>query len=292
MGSDQSIQELNQGVVQRNFTVPELAQCHGRDDDTPAYVAIYRKVFDCSRRKEDLYGPTGSYKMFAGRDATRLLAINKLDEEEMDNLNVDDLAKEDDEKSWAWQDYYTERYPCVGWLVVPGEDVEHWKRLGAARLKVLLENEETEKSNEDKEAINAARLVAKVKSRPAQLGSVGEGKSMADIRENHKINTAFLATLMPRVPEDALQTQVDTLKRISVVSTADLAAYTLDDMEKILLPAAARALRPYLKSEETSESEAARMRFRDNLDNDEVTSIEERTIDENGENGEDKCIIS
>jgi len=248
MGSDQSIQELNQGVTQRHYTIPELAQCHGRDDETPAMVAIYRKVFDCSRRKEDLYGPTGSYKMFTGRDATRLLAINKLDEDQMDNLQVDDLSKEDDDKSWAWQDYYTERYPCVGWLVVPGEDVEKWKRLAEARLQILLAKEDSEKSTEDKEADNAANFAA-WKPRPAQLGAVGQGKTRADIREHHKINVAFLSGLMPRVPEAALQEQVDTLKRIAVVSTKDLAEYSLADMERILLPATARALRDYLKSD-------------------------------------------
>jgi len=271
MGSDQSIVELNQGVIQRNFTVPELAQCHGRDDETPAFVAIYRKVFDCSRRKEDLYGPTGSYKMFSGRDASRLLAINKLDEDQMDNLQVDDLTKEDDEKSWAWQDYYTERYPCVGWLVVPGEDIDHWKLLADARLQVLLKKESFEKSTEDKEATNAENFR---QARPAQLGSVGLGKTRADIKENQKINTAFLARLMPRVPEAALQEQVDTLKRISVLSTSDLALYTLADMERILLPATARALRDYLKSDITD-------------------SLPTPPIDaELGEGSDDKCAIS
>jgi len=278
MGSDQSIEELNKGVTQRSFTVPELAQCHGRDDETPAFVSIYRKVFDCSRRKEDLYGPTGSYKMFTGRDASRLLAINKLDEDQMDNLQVDDLSTEDDEKSWAWQDYYTERYPCVGWLVVPGEDVEGWKELAEARLKVLLSREESEKSTEDKEASNAANFAA-WKPRPAQLGSVGQGKTRADIREHHKISAAFLSTLMPRVPQAALQEQVDTLRRISVVSTNDLAMYSLTDMERILLPATARALREYLK--------------RDSL-NDHTPDSTKVAQDPplQGDEGDDKCVIS
>jgi len=276
MGSDQSIEELNTGVTQRNFTVPELAQCHGRDDETPAFVSIYRKVFDCSRRKEDLYGPTGSYKMFTGRDATRLLAINKLDEDQMDNLQVDDLSREDDDKSWAWQDYYTERYPCAGWLVVPGEDVDHWKRLADARLKVLLAKDESDKSSEDKEASNAANF-ASWKPRPAQLGSVGQGKTRADIRENHKINAAFLSSLMPRVPLAALQEQVDILRRISVDSTSDLALYTLVDMERILLPATARALRDYLNdsSNHTSESE-----------------VEQGPALQGEEGGDDKCAVS
>jgi len=277
MGSDQSIEELNQGVTQRNFTIPELAQCHGRDDETPAFVAIYRKVFDCSRRKEDLYGPTGSYKMFTGRDATRLLAINKLDEDQMDNLQLDDLSKEDDDKSWAWQDYYTERYPCVGWLVVPGEDVDRWKKLAEVRLQVLLQKEDSEKSTEDKEASNAANF-AVWKPRPAQLGSVGQGKTRADIRESHKITVAFLSKLMPRVPDAALQEQVDTLKRISVFSTGDLALYTLADMERILLPAAARALREYLKSD-VSEATA------------ELSPSEAESLPGDGAS-DDKCAIS
>jgi len=277
MGSDQSIQELNQGVIQRKFTIPELAQCHGRDDETPAFVAIYRKVFDCSRRKEDLYGPTGSYKMFTGRDATRLLAINKLDEDQMDNLTVDDLSKEDEDKSWAWQDYYTERYPCMGWLVVPGEDVDHWKTLAELRLQVLLQKEECEKSTEDKEASNAANFGV-WKPRPAQLGSVGQGKTRADIRESHKINTEFLSNLMPRVPDAALQEQVDTLKRISVFSTGDLALYTLADMERILLPATARALREYLKSDIPADSQK----------NPPASKVE--TLQ--GEDDSDKCSIS
>ena len=37
---------------------------------------------------------------------------------------------------WGWQDYYTKRYPCMGWLILEGDDTENFKELAAKRLEV------------------------------------------------------------------------------------------------------------------------------------------------------------
>ena len=55
MGNDMSIAEINEGIEERDFTLDELAQADGKGE-TPVYVAIHRKVFDVSSRKDDLYG--------------------------------------------------------------------------------------------------------------------------------------------------------------------------------------------------------------------------------------------
>ena len=43
MGNELSIEELNEGIEQREFTREELKAFQGQDGN-PLYVAIYRKV--------------------------------------------------------------------------------------------------------------------------------------------------------------------------------------------------------------------------------------------------------
>ncbi|SMR42641.1 unnamed protein product [Zymoseptoria tritici ST99CH_1E4] len=57
-----------------------LSKCDGKHEDYPTYVAIKGTVFDVTGNKA--YGPEGSYKVFAGRDASRALAQSSLKEEE------------------------------------------------------------------------------------------------------------------------------------------------------------------------------------------------------------------
>ncbi|KAJ2903392.1 hypothetical protein MKZ38_009969 [Zalerion maritima] len=52
------------------FTLEELAQYDGSQDDTPIYLSINGTVYDVSANRRT-YGPGGSYHWFAGVDASR-----------------------------------------------------------------------------------------------------------------------------------------------------------------------------------------------------------------------------
>ncbi|KAF9896220.1 hypothetical protein BX616_007887, partial [Lobosporangium transversale] len=71
----------------RIFTHEELAQHDGSKDDLPIYVAIKGTVFDVTTKKA-MYGPSGGYHCFAGKDASKTL---------------------DD-----WYSFFEKRYPIVG----------------------------------------------------------------------------------------------------------------------------------------------------------------------------------
>ncbi|KAF1771817.1 Cytochrome b5-like heme/steroid binding domain [Phytophthora cactorum] len=79
----------------RHFTVAQLATFNGgADGKRPIYISIKSEVYDvsCSR---DLYGPSGKYAALAGKDATRAIALGKLDDEkELASLDLSDLAPE------------------------------------------------------------------------------------------------------------------------------------------------------------------------------------------------------
>lgn len=53
------------------ITVGDLATYTGQDASKPIYVAIKGRVYDVSRKRE-VYGPGGSYHVFAGKDASRV----------------------------------------------------------------------------------------------------------------------------------------------------------------------------------------------------------------------------
>ncbi|CAF4449391.1 unnamed protein product, partial [Rotaria magnacalcarata] len=55
----------------------ELRKYNGTDSNGRILTVIYGDIFDVSRRS-DLYGPGGSYSLFAGRDATRALSKMQL----------------------------------------------------------------------------------------------------------------------------------------------------------------------------------------------------------------------
>jgi membrane-associated progesterone receptor component len=60
-------------VNEQSFTAAELATYNGTEDGRPIYVAIKSQVFDVTSKKE-MYGPSGSYHVFAGRDVSRVRA--------------------------------------------------------------------------------------------------------------------------------------------------------------------------------------------------------------------------
>ncbi|QRV82019.1 cytochrome b5 [Ceratobasidium sp. AG-Ba] len=63
------------------YTLAELAAFDGQDPNRPVYVAIKGTVFDVSA-KRDVYGPGGSYSVFAGKDGSKGLGLSSLKPED------------------------------------------------------------------------------------------------------------------------------------------------------------------------------------------------------------------
>lgn len=82
----------------------------------PIYVGAEDTVFDVSFGGVIFYGPDCSYEVFAGRDATRALALMSLKEEDALNPDVSDLDEKKVKTLRDWKKTFAERkkYPVVG----------------------------------------------------------------------------------------------------------------------------------------------------------------------------------
>jgi len=78
----------------------------------PIWVAIKGLVFDVSA-KPDMYGPGGSYHIFAGKDGSRALALGSLTAEnavpQYSDLGPAELKVLED-----WLVFFQKRYPQIG----------------------------------------------------------------------------------------------------------------------------------------------------------------------------------
>lgn len=108
--------------AQTDFVPRTLAKFNGKDDPK-VYLAIQGTVFDVTAGK-GFYGPGGPYENFAGRDASRGLALNSFDagvltglDEPMDLL--EGLSAEELESLLNWKSHFTNKYTVVGTLRNP-----------------------------------------------------------------------------------------------------------------------------------------------------------------------------
>lgn len=92
----------------------ELAQYNGRDPDGPILLGVDGTVFNVWKGR-NFYGPAGEYHVMAGRDATRLLAKNSLEEEsEEDAKKPLSIAEKATLEGWYW--IFKGKYQVVGRL--------------------------------------------------------------------------------------------------------------------------------------------------------------------------------
>jgi len=70
------------------WKVDELQQYNGEDEMGPILLAVKGDVFNVWKGRS-FYGKDGEYHVMAGRDATRFLAKNRLEEESEEELKVD-----------------------------------------------------------------------------------------------------------------------------------------------------------------------------------------------------------
>ncbi|KAJ2231308.1 Dihydrodipicolinate synthase [Coemansia sp. RSA 485] len=110
-------------TYKENWTKREISQYRGQTPDTPILIGLKGKVYDVSAG-HGFYGAGASYNVFAGRDASRLLAKQEFDDgvitEEELNAPVDtleDLLDDEKEGLDAYVGLYTVKYRCVGNLV-------------------------------------------------------------------------------------------------------------------------------------------------------------------------------
>ena len=88
-------------------------------------MAVRGTVYDVTPGKQ-FYGPRGPYANFAGRDASRGLALGSFDEEVL-TKDLDgpldtlvDLGAEEQEALRGWEEMFREKYLAVGRLVAEG----------------------------------------------------------------------------------------------------------------------------------------------------------------------------
>ncbi|KAI7222257.1 hypothetical protein KC333_g1230 [Hortaea werneckii] len=93
------------------ISVEYLSKCDGTNPDYPTYVTIKGTVFDVTGNKA--YGPEGSYKVFAGKDASRALAQSSLKPEEC-RPEWEDLSDEHKKVLNDWYTYFSKRYNIKG----------------------------------------------------------------------------------------------------------------------------------------------------------------------------------
>ncbi|PLW08790.1 hypothetical protein PCASD_03465 [Puccinia coronata f. sp. avenae] len=97
------------------FTPQELSQFDGSDPSKSIYVAIKGIVFDVSS-KRDVYGPGGSYHVFAGKDGSKGLGKSSLKPEDAvpdySSLSQEELKVLDD-----WVAFFKKRYNIIGKVV-------------------------------------------------------------------------------------------------------------------------------------------------------------------------------
>lgn len=113
----------NQGqeasIVEGKFTPKSLAKYNGKDDPK-IFIAVKNRVFDVTQGAT-FYGPGGPYENFAGRDASRGLALNSFDPAVLTPLDqpIDDLknlSKLEQESLEQWDEHFENRYKVVGTL--------------------------------------------------------------------------------------------------------------------------------------------------------------------------------
>lgn len=102
-----------------DWTLEEIQNYTGSDPDLPILTAIDGFVYNVWRGSE-WYGPEGPYHSIAGRDSTRFLAKQILEEEEDDGQPLD--AMEIDALN-GWKEHFNFKYDNIGKLKASSGDV-------------------------------------------------------------------------------------------------------------------------------------------------------------------------
>lgn len=112
-------EEKDETILAGKFTPHSLAKYNGSDSPR-IFIAVKGRVFDVTQGAT-FYGPGGPYANFAGRDASRGLALNSFEESCLTPLSepidlLKDLSKEEKESLDNWEDHFESKYKVVGTL--------------------------------------------------------------------------------------------------------------------------------------------------------------------------------
>lgn len=128
-----------------DVTVEELKAYDGSDPKKPLLMAIRGNIFDVSRGRM-FYGPGGPYALFAGRDASRALALMSFDPVDLTG-NLEGLSASELEVLEDWEYKFMEKYVKVGQLVTDKSTVT--KSEGSELVQTSkLESEEAKSSSD------------------------------------------------------------------------------------------------------------------------------------------------
>ncbi|KAF3441494.1 hypothetical protein FNV43_RR15408 [Rhamnella rubrinervis] len=105
-----------------DMTEQELRRYDGSDPDKPLLIAIKGQIYDVSSSRM-FYGRGGPYAMFAGREASRALALLSFKPQDI-NGNLEDLGPEELQILEDWEFKFIEKYPKVGQLLVPDQQTQ------------------------------------------------------------------------------------------------------------------------------------------------------------------------
>lgn len=106
---------IREPVQLGEVTEDELRAYDGKDPNKPLLMAIKGQIYDVSRSRM-FYGPGGPYALFAGRDASRALALMSFDPKDLTG-NIDGLSDPELEVLQDWEYKFMEKYVKVGQLV-------------------------------------------------------------------------------------------------------------------------------------------------------------------------------
>ncbi|CAI9740305.1 Hypothetical predicted protein [Octopus vulgaris] len=114
-------------MKKRDMTIEELRKYDGTDEDGRVCIAVNGKIFDVTRGKQ-FYGPGGPYAVFAGRDASRALALFTVKESALKNEydDLSDLTSAEMSRMQEWEMQFTEKYDIVGRLLRDGEQATEY----------------------------------------------------------------------------------------------------------------------------------------------------------------------
>lgn len=93
------------------ISVAELNMANGTGEDKKCYVAIKGIVYDVTGKTS--YQPNGSYHVFAGKDASRALALSSTKPEDV-RPEWKDLEGTAQDTLNDWVTYFSKRYNVVG----------------------------------------------------------------------------------------------------------------------------------------------------------------------------------
>mmetsp|Transcript_4694 Transcript_4694/g.8858 ORF Transcript_4694/g.8858 Transcript_4694/m.8858 type:complete len:269 (+) Transcript_4694:109-915(+) len=108
-------------AVGREFTLKALAVHNGQPDQRlpnrihpEILICLNYKVYDVSYGGSHLYGVGKGYHIFAGRDASRSLAVMSFEPEFVENNDLSLLSEDEMGAVLSWEETYQSKYPVIG----------------------------------------------------------------------------------------------------------------------------------------------------------------------------------